>query len=197
MLTSEKAYRIVYNALLSTEKYSAFGYRVEDGLPIHYYNKFALFPIFDTIAYGFTKNLLDKMNEANVDMVMFDSAVKAGSENAQKFNPKMSKEEIANFSFKGKTYEQAYAFIRRQLNTEPGDRETMAIGTQAMKVCLSNIILDDEYETEEGTLYGNQIRDQIMDDIVELSNIGRDKILSKIGINGKVTLEKLGSYLKE
>ena len=182
-MTSEKAYRIVYNALLSTEKYSAFGYRVEDGLPIHYYNKFALFPIFDTIAYGFTKNLLDKMNEANVDMVMFDSAVKAGSENAQKFNPKMSKEEIANFSFKGKTYEQAYAFIRRQLNTEPGDRETMAIGTQAMKVCLSNIILDDEYETPKHIDYKNIEEIYLIHDIFsyDLSKELVSKIEKKLG----------------
>ena len=39
-----------------------------------------------------------------VDMVMFDSAVKSGSQAAQRFNPDMTDEEVAQFTFAGHTY---------------------------------------------------------------------------------------------
>ena len=198
VLDSYKAYRIVVGALLSTEKYSAFGYRMEDGVTIHYYNKFALFPIFDQIAYGFTADLYQKMKEANVDMVLFDSAVKAGSENAQKFNPDMTDEEVKNFSFKGKTYEQRYAFIRRQLNTEPHESETMHVGTQALKVALSNIIPDGTYDTEDGVVYGEDVRDAIMESLNELSKAGKESLMSEISNDGEnVDIDKFSTYIKK
>jgi hypothetical protein len=57
---------------------------MENGVPVHFYDKYALFPIFEGISYGFTHTLYEKMNDPNnpVDMVMFDSAVKSGSEGA-------------------------------------------------------------------------------------------------------------------
>lgn len=198
VLNSAKAYRIVVNALISTEKYSAFGYRMEEGVPVHFYNKYALFPLFDTIAYGFTADLYDKMKKDNVDMVMFSSAVKSGSEHAQKFNPEMSKKEVEDFSFKGKTYKQKYAFVRRQLNTEPHEDETMSMGTQALKVALSNIIMDGSYETDYGTLYGEEIRDSIMECINKLADIGRDELMEEISVDGvNVDIEKFGEFIKK
>ena len=69
------------NSLIGTQKYSAYGYRMQNGVPVHFYNKYALFPIFEDIAYGITKILYDKMNDPKygVDMVMMTSAVKVGS----------------------------------------------------------------------------------------------------------------------
>ena len=103
-LNSVEDYKTIFNALIGTQKYSAFGYRMQNGIPVHFYNKFALFPIFKGIAYGFTRNLYNKMVEGNVDMVMFDSAVKAGSQDAQTFNPDMSVDEVSAFTFNGHTY---------------------------------------------------------------------------------------------
>jgi TATA-binding protein-associated factor Taf7 len=60
---------------------------MEGDIPVHFYNKFALFPLFKSIAYGFTKDLYEKMQEDGVDMLMFESAVKVGSEGKQEFNP--------------------------------------------------------------------------------------------------------------
>ena len=109
-LSDAKAYEIVHNALISTQKYSAFGYRMQNGTPVHFYNKFALFPIFKGISYGFLKHLYDKMNdpENGVDMCMMQSAVKAGSQGSQRFDPDMSAEDIDKFSFKGHIYTQKY-----------------------------------------------------------------------------------------
>mgnify|MGYP004639421951 FL=1 len=55
---------------------------MQNGTPVHFYNKFALFPIFKGISYGFLKHLYDKMNDSEngVDMVMMESAVKSGSQ---------------------------------------------------------------------------------------------------------------------
>ena len=57
MLSNHEAYKIIFGALISTQKYSAFGYRMEGDIPVHFYNKFALFPIFESIAYGFTRDM--------------------------------------------------------------------------------------------------------------------------------------------
>jgi len=55
---------------------------MQGDVPVHYYNKFALFPLFKAMAYGFTQDLYNQMEKDGVDMVMFDSAVKSGSEGA-------------------------------------------------------------------------------------------------------------------
>jgi len=81
-LSNHEAYKTIFDALISTQKYSAFGYRMQGDVPVHYYNKFALFPLFKAMAYGFTQDLYNQMEKDGVDMVMFDSAVKSGSEGA-------------------------------------------------------------------------------------------------------------------
>lgn len=57
---------------------------MQNGVPVHYYNKYALFPLFKDISYGFTAELYKKMNDpkTGVDMVMMTSAVKSGSQAA-------------------------------------------------------------------------------------------------------------------
>ena len=202
-LQSKNAYKTIMRAMISTEKYSAYGYRMEDGIPVHYYNKFALFPLFDDIAYGFTADLLDKMKSSGVDMVMFDSAVKAGSEGAQSFNPDMSKEELDAFTFDGHIYEQEFAFIRRQLNTSPHERDLMSAGTQALKVALATLIKDQEYDVNGTIMYGSDVRDNIMDALNSLSKSGRNNFVSKnigsITEDGRINvdIDKFSRFLKD
>jgi hypothetical protein len=149
---------------------------MQGDVPVHYYNKFALFPLFKAMAYGFTQDLYNQMEKDGVDMVMFDSAVKSGSEGAQKFHPDTfrrsddesdeqnwdhdvkgnrtsMKPDIKDFKFN--TYKQEYKFIRRQLNTDPREDEKMHIGTQMLKITLSNLIMDAMYKTSRGEIYGN------------------------------------------
>jgi hypothetical protein len=52
---------------------------MQNGIPVHFYDKFALFPMFKGISFGFSRDLYDKMRKEGVDMVMFNSAVKSGS----------------------------------------------------------------------------------------------------------------------
>jgi len=76
-------YRKVMKASLKPLKYMAFGTRFNEiaGIGIPYFNKMALFPLFKTIATGDIKPLYDRMVDTTnpIDMVMFNSAVKAGS----------------------------------------------------------------------------------------------------------------------
>lgn len=216
-LSNHTAYRTIFEALISTQKYSAFGYRMEGDIPVHFYNKFALFPLFKSMAYGFTQDLYNQMEKDGVDMVMFDSAVKAGSEGAQDFHPDTfrrsddesdennwnhdkdgnrteMKPNIRDFKFN--TYKQEYKFIRRQLNTDPREDERMHIGTQMLKITLSNLILDAMYKTSRGEIYGNELRDDIMECMRELASRGENKIRAKLFTNDQIDINKLSKFLK-
>nr|DAW07301.1 MAG TPA: hypothetical protein [Caudoviricetes sp.] len=76
-----RANKVILNAM----KYMAFGTRFNEipGLGIPYFNKMALFPLFKSVATGDIRALYDRMMDEDpnrrIDMVMFDSAVKAGS----------------------------------------------------------------------------------------------------------------------
>lgn len=216
-LSNHTAYKTIFDALISTQKYSAFGYRMEGDIPVHFYNKFALFPLFKSMAYGFTQDLYNQMEKDGVDMVMFDSAVKAGSEGAQNFHPDTfrrsddesdeqnwnhdaegnrteMKPDIRNFEFN--VYKQEYKFIRRQLNTDPREDERMHIGTQMLKITLSNLILDAMYKTSRGEIYGNELRDDIMECMRELASRGENKIRTKLFTGDQLDINKLSKFLK-
>lgn len=201
-LHTSQAYKIVHNALISTQKYSAFGYRMENGTPIHYYNKYALFPVFKGIAYGFMRNLYEKMNdiENGVDMVMFTSAVKAGSRGAQQFDPTMTSKQISNFSFKGHIYKQKYKYIRRQLNTDPRTDEIMAAGTQALKVVLSTIRDGQAYNIKDQNgntvqMSSSDVRDKVMGLLNDIAKKNWDELTNQFFVDGVVDYEKLQDFL--
>ncbi len=202
-LSDAKAYEIVHNALISTQKYSAFGYRMQNGTPVHFYNKFALFSIFKGISYGFLKHLYDKMNdpENGVDMCMMQSAVKAGSQGSQRFDPDMSAEDIDKFSFKGHIYTQKYKWIRRQLNTDPRIDEIMAVGTQALKVCMGTLRDGDTYKIRQsdGTvkeMSANEVRDMIMSTMREIAKLSWNELENKFtNQDGTVNFKNLQQFL--
>ncbi len=201
-LSNSKAYSIIHNALISTQKYSAFGYRMQNGIPVHFYDKFALFPVFKGIAYGFMQNLYEKMNdkENGVDMVMMHSAVKAGSQAAQDFNPDMKVEDIASFSFKGHTYKQKYKWIRRQLNTDPRTEEIMSAGTQALKIAMSTLRDGQTYNvrTQNGVvkMSAEAVRDKIMNTMNKLADLGWNDLTKEfLNQDGSVNLQNLQKFL--
>lgn len=197
-MTNAKAYHIIMEAQISTQKYSAFGYRMENGIPVHFYNKFALFPLFEGISYGFTRILYEKMTDKEnpVDMVMFSSAVKAGSEGSQTFNPEMENPE--EFSFAGRIYKQRYKYIRRQLNTDPKAIDDMAMGTQAVKVAFAALRDNQTYTTRDGrTVRGNDLKIEMMRLINDLATIGRERVSKEFfDDHGNVDIEKFSAFAK-
>lgn len=201
-LKTAQAYKVIHEAMISTQKYSAFGYRMENGTPVHYYNKYALFPVFKGISYGFMRNLYEKMNDSEngVDVVLFTSAVKAGSRGAQRFDPEMSKEEIANFSFKGHIYKQKYKHMRRQLNTDPRTDEIMSAGTQALKVVLSTLRDGQTYNIEgpDGQMHeatSSEVRDRVMELLNKVADSGWSKLQDEFFTNGRIDYSKLRDFL--
>lgn len=199
-LTSYKAYKIIQHAMISTQKYVAFGFRMENDVPVHFFDKYALFPIFEGISYGFTHSLYEKMNDPEnpVDMVMFESAVKSGSEGAQTFNPEMSVEDVNNFSFKDHIYKQKYKFLRRQLNTDPRTDEVMNMGTQALKIALSTLRDGQTYTLRDGTtVLGAELKEKIMDAQRVLSDRGVNKLINQFFNEGIEDIEAFAEFARD
>ena len=63
-------YTKVLTSVIGNQKYTAFGRRFQDGVNVAYYNKMALFPIFECIATGRMRNVYDKMKQQGIDMLM-------------------------------------------------------------------------------------------------------------------------------
>jgi hypothetical protein len=145
-------------------------------LAIPYYNKFALFPLFDCISTGDMKNIYNKMKDEKVDMLLTESAVKIGLQGGVKYSDKTGTID-APFN----KYTQRFEYLRRQMNTDPEEGDLMTMGTQMVKVALSNLRLGREYK-EFGTtanITGEQLLDELMSAINDLSSIGQEEFLQK------------------
>lgn len=214
-----QANKVVLNAM----KYVAFGTRFDEipGLGIPYFNKMALFPLFKSIATGDIRKLYDRMTAPGreIDMVMFNSAVKAGSRNPVKPYRQAKDSEIElkdgqtiltaelteqlsddqafrpNDYDKLVTYKQPYKYIRQQLETNPHTHEEQMLGTQFMKVNLSNLRDDDVYGIEGDQVTGAEIKRIIMSSLNRLSDMGVDGIREQVYTNGEVDTAKLAKML--
>lgn len=221
-----KLYAEANKVILNAMKYMAFGTRFNEipGLGIPYFNKMALFPLFKSIATGDIKALYDRMVDPSkpVDMVLFDSAVKAGSRSPMKFYRVAKDSEIElrdgqtvlsakvtdelineegntlNDFNNLVTYTQKFKYLRQQLETNPHTHEEQMAGTQFMKVNLSNLRMDDLYGIEGQQVTGRQIKDTIMNALNKLSDIGvkdlEDELFNK---DGSVNIPKLAKMLED
>lgn len=193
-MDQKDAYKLVYDKVnLVTTKYTAYGFRDHttngkkvSNLAVPYYNKFALFPIFDCIATGKLKNVYDKMKESKVDNLLMTSAVKVGLQGHSEFDGETISKPL-------NVYTQRLSALRRQLNTDPEEGDVVAAGTQMIKVCLSSLRLDRTY----GDMTGEQLRDKLMGSINKLSKLGVDKFKDRFYSNGIIDQKKLSEYLIE
>lgn len=221
-----KLYAEANKVILNAMKYMTFGTRFNEipGLGIPYFNKMALFPLFKSIATGDIKALYDRMVDPSkpVDMVLFDSAVKAGSRSPMKFYRVAKDSEIElrdgqtvlsakvtdelineegntlNDFNNLVTYTQKFKYLRQQLETNPHTHEEQMAGTQFMKVNLSNLRMDDLYGIEGQQVTGRQIKDTIMNALNKLSDMGvkdlEDELFNK---DGSVNVTKLAKMLED
>lgn len=221
-----KLYAEANKVILNAMKYMAFGTRFNEipGLGIPYFNKMALFPLFKSIATGDIKALYDRMVDPSkpVDMVLSDSAVKAGSRSPMKFYRVAKDSEIElrdgqtvlsakvtdelineegntlNDFNNLVTYTQKFKYLRQQLETNPHTHEEQMAGTQFMKVNLSNLRMDDLYGIEGQQVTGRQIKDTIMNALNKLSDMGvkdlEDELFNK---DGSVNVTKLAKMLED
>lgn len=188
------AFKIIYEKTnLVTTKYTAYGFREHttngskvSNLTVPYYNKFALFPIFECLATGKLKGIYEKMKNEGVDNILMTSAVKVGLQGNVKFNGESIDKPFNK-------YTQRLAALRRQLNTDPEEGDVVAAGTQMIKVCLSSLRLDRMY----GDMTGQEVLDKLMNSINKLSEIGTQKFKDRFYSNGNIDYVKLSKYLIE
>ena len=194
------AYDVVYKAVnIVTTKYTAYGFRQhllngqkQSDVSIAYYNKFALFPLFHCISTGRMSGIYQKMLNEGVDMLLMTSAVKVGSQGAVKFDG-----ESINAPFN--KYIQSYAYLRRQLNTDPEEGDKITMGTQMVKIALQNLRKKKTY-TDSRTgedITGEEVLDRFMSSIRALSNIGMSELHEIFYTDDHVDQKKLSKYLKE
>ena len=192
-LSDPVVYKKMHTSILKPLKYMAFGTRFNDkGLAIPYFNKMALFPVFNYMATGDMKALYDTMKDRKIDMVLFNSALKAGSQNATDFYSENGK---VNDLTRLTTYKQSFKYLRHQLKTDPHTHEEQMLGTQMQKVALSNLGMNEKYgKNLEST--GSEIKYQVFSSMNALSNLGRKRIESEIcNEDGTVSEEKLAKVL--
>ena len=191
------AYELIQNTVIGTQKYTAYGFRKQNGILVPYYNKTALFPLFKCIAHGKTAQLYSKMKSEGVDMVMLNSAVKVGSQGSKDIN-------WDNFEsdFHFNTYEQEYRYLRKQFNTDPKEKELMAMGTQMTKIIMSSMLPGREYvitdpDGSKRKIGVVQLRDEIMNSINQLSNIGYNNLRDQLFDGDKLDVRKFSEFLTE
>ena len=194
-----KSYKTVYEAInIVPTKYTAYGFRphtlngsqVSD-VAVAYYNKFALFPIFPCMATGKMKGIYDKMLSEGVEMLLMTSAIKLGSQGSVSYD---GNEISAPFN----KYVQDYAYLRRQLNTDPEEGSETHIGTQMVKIGLSNLVAEREYKDLYGNpISGKEILSGMMHSINSLARIGAQEITDMFTTDGRIDFEKMSEYLKE
>lgn len=195
ILKKATAYQKVITTVIGTQKYTAFGRRVDPntGLLTVYYNKYALFPLFECMVTGKMSNIYHAMLDQNVDMLMIQSAVKVGSQGAKKIDfDKYAKSDwdfgLYQNDMDGtgpafgtasgfNTYQQDFKYLRKQLNTDPTDEKYMNMGTQMTKIAFSSLVEGRQYRMRDGSYKsGEDILKAVMDSMNKLSDIGMSEL---------------------
>ena len=191
----------LYSKLLAASlkplKYMATAQRFENGLGVPYFNKMALFPVFDFIATGDMRKVYERMIKPGdeLDMIMFNSAVKAGSKDAKSAYVDGQMSDLDDLT----VYTQSFKYIRQQLATDPHTHEEQLAGTQMLKVCMSNLELNGKYgNTEDEKVTGKFIRDNVIEAMNELSNRGVDALRGRfLNADGSFNQEEFSKMLYE
>ena len=189
-LKSAVLYKEITDALFGTQKYTATGYRMNNGQPITYYTKSAFFPLFRQNAHGKTKDILDKMEQDNVMMLCFESAKKFGSQGKQDFPT--TPEELSSFHFN--VYKEDFKYLRKQLNTDPKEENLQSVGSQTKKIALTILdVYKDDYVKRDGTTEtGQQLKQRIFDCERSLASIGFLDLMDRFS-----SVEEKAKYLRD
>lgn len=180
ILNDWEVFNEVFTQVIGTQKYTAVGFRTENvngqDKVVQYVNKTALFPVFACMCNEKMDAIRRQMESQHVDMLMFDSAVKVGAHGSSDFVV----DDSGNVAGQFDTYSQKAFFLRKQLNTDPNEKELMKIGIQTVKVALSAIIGEKEIEWRGEITKGDDIIQQIMNDIDALTDMRSNKLMGKL-----------------
>lgn len=182
LLEEEKKYRKFFMEPL---KFVNFEHNFDSGVMTITYDKMSMAALFPKEVKGLqVEGLMNHMLTEGIDVVKFDTAVKAGNVKRGEFYTS-DKTELSNFNnvpYK----EQRWKYLRRQLLTDPHEIESIHISSQPIKVGLSNIVADQPYYRNGAKVTGKELYTDIFNILKELSNSGRKEVEYKydIGIDG-------------
>lgn len=196
------------------------------GINVPVFDKMALFPMFKVLAKADNKYLYDRMNNEQlgaIDMLKFESSTKVGSTRDKlkvyrdNKNTQLNKEAINSPSTtvvnqdtvverlnNGLTTRvQDIKQLRLQLNTEPHEHTDRSFGTQAVKICIGNVVDDRHYGHNKGqNVSGAKIKKDVFGCIKALSTKGYIKLKGGNGKagrffdkNGRINNRALSEYL--
>lgn len=190
------------------------------------FDKMALFPMFKILANADNKYLYDRMNNeqlGTIDMLKFESSTKVGSTmdklkvHKDNRNTQLNTEAINSPSttvinqdtvverLNGglTTKVQDIKQLRLQLNTEPHEHTDRSFGTQAVKICIGNVVDDRHYgHNKDQNVSGARIKKDVFGCIKALSTKGYMKLKGSNGVagrffdkNGRINNKALSNYL--
>ena len=174
------------------------------------FDKMALFPMFKVLANADNKALYDRMNNeelGTIDMLKFESSTKVGSpanklrvykdnKNTQLNTEAINKPSTTVISSNDTSLErlnnglttrvQDIKQLRLQLNTEPHEHTDRSFGTQAVKICIANVVDSRTYGGNKGkNITGDQIKRDVFGCIKALSTKGYTKLKGRNGKAGR------------
>lgn len=190
------------------------------------FDKMALFPMFKILANADNKYLYDRMNNeqlGTIDMLKFESSTKVGSTmdklkvykdnrntqlNTEAINSPsttvINQDTVVERLNGGLTTKvQDIKQLRLQLNTEPHEHTDRSFGTQAVKICIGNVVDDRHYgHNKDQNVSGARIKKDVFGCIKALSTKGYMKLKGSNGVagrffdkNGRINNKALSNYL--
>lgn len=193
-LTVEKELQ-AYSVVMQPLKYIHFGYDFINGLQVPIYDKMSLATVFKQVAKGRDlQKVYDFMADNDVDMIKFETAVKSGLRQKGRFYKDGEINEDLNST---PVYEQSFKYLGKQLVTDPHHVSRIALGTQMAKIGVAGVESDGIYEFNGKSYTGQQLLDDYVTIIGQLSDLGRTRLMEDFGIttieeNGKsfITLDR-------
>lgn len=170
-----------YSVIMQPLKYIHFGYDFFNGLQVPIYDKMSLATVFKRVAKGRDlQKVYDLMNDNDIDMIKFDTAVKSGLRQKGTFyldgEPNSEINEIP-------VYKQQFKYLGKQLVTDPHHVSRIAMGTQMAKIGVAGVEDSTIYEHNGQQTTGRQLISDYIDAIKTLSNLGKSNIESDFGIH--------------
>lgn len=168
-------------------KFMYFGEHIDHdlGISVPVFDKMAMFPVHKIFSTGDMGEVLKVMEEKNIQMVAFDSAVKVGMrKSTDMFVDGAINPELANIQ----VYEQQFRNLRRQLITDPHHAERQMFVTQGQKQAIGNIRNDREYTLvdSEVKMSGSDIKTAVKKSLDGLTMKGRERIYKRFGVTEDV-----------
>lgn len=228
VLGNPKLYAKALRASIKPLKMMYFGDHFDEvsDINVPVFDKMALFPMFKILANADNKYLYDRMNNeqlGTIDMLKFESSTKVGSTrdklkvykdnrntqlNIEAINSPsttvINQDTVVERLNGGLTTKvQDIKQLRLQLNTEPHEHTDRSFGTQAVKICIGNVVDDRHYGHNKGqNVSGARIKKDVFGCIKALSTKGYMKLKGSNGVagrffdkNGRINNKALSNYL--